>query len=114
MNLKGGYKLKNLYFLLVAIAFFESCSADEPEIGPLLKLTGEAKQPIRDLVEEVFPDGNVFIGSACHHHLLATQSAVILDREFSYVTTANDFKQSYIHPEPGIYQYKRADDWVAK
>ena len=37
----------------------------------------------------------------------------ILAREFSYITPANDFKQSHIHPEPGIWRWEYPDAWVA-
>lgn len=85
------------------------CSAEEPETPAIQP---ENNKSIRELVAEIFPAQNVFIGSASHHFLLETTSAVILDREFSYVTPANDFKQSYIHPQPGKYQFERSDDWV--
>lgn len=100
-----------IYFntLLLSLTLLCSCSADEPELPEEIPVP---QKSIREIVDEVFPSGNVFIGSACHHHLMETESGVILDREFSYVTPANDFKQTYIHPEPGKYQYERADDWV--
>jgi GH35 family endo-1,4-beta-xylanase len=36
----------------------------------------------------------------------------ILAREFSYITPANDYKQTYIHPEPGQWRWDRPDRWV--
>ena len=37
----------------------------------------------------------------------------ILDREFSYVTPANDFKQTTVHPQPGNqYNWVMADMWL--
>jgi len=102
-------KIINLCFLFVIILW--ACNASEIETEN--KTVIETKeQSIRELVAEVFPKGNVFIGAACHHFLFGTESYKILNREFSYVTPANDFKQSYIHSEPGKYQYKNSDDWV--
>lgn len=102
--------MKNkIYTLILMLLALNACSSDEADI---IEEVPEPSKTIRELVAEVFPEGRVYIGSACHHHLLETESATILDREFSYVTPANDFKQSYIHPEPGKYQYERADDWV--
>ncbi len=67
---------------------------------------------IRRLVSGLFPSGGLVVGSACHENLLGTNSSTILDREFAYVTPANDFKQSYIHPEPGIWKWEKSNTWV--
>ena len=53
--------------------------------------------PIRQIVDKLYPDGNVFIGMANHAKEIGKLSTEIADREFSYVTPSNDFKQSYIH-----------------
>ena len=111
IKLKGSI-MKYLLFIFFITIISLGCSSDVADVQPEEEPEVVEHKSIKELVAEVFPDGNVFIGSACHHHLLETQSAVILDREFSYVTPANDFKQSYIHPEPGKYQYEKADDWV--
>jgi len=42
-----------------------------------------------------------------------TESETILDREFGYVTPTNEFKQSAVHPEPGVWKWNKADAWVA-
>jgi GH35 family endo-1,4-beta-xylanase len=57
---------------------------------------------LRVIVTEKFPAGNVFIGAAAHGASVQKQAGLqsALNREFSYVTPANDFKQSYILPNP--------------
>lgn len=97
------------YAIILNIFVFSSCSADETEIQE--EPEGE-EQSVRELVAEVFPEGNVFIGAATHYRLFGTTSLELFDREFSYATPANDFKQTAIHPEPGIYNYEKADAWV--
>lgn len=99
------------YFYLILLCFLFSCSDSGTDIEDELDIE-KPEQTIREIVAEVFPEGNVFIGSACHHNLMETKSGEILNREFSYVTPANDFKQSYIHGVPGRYQYQLSDDWV--
>ena len=69
---------------------------------------------LKDIVAEAYPDGNVFIGGTTGWRKLKGGSAVVLDREFSYVTPENDFKQSAIHPEPGKWNWKKADAWVKR
>jgi GH35 family endo-1,4-beta-xylanase len=67
---------------------------------------------LRTIAEDRYPEGNLFIGSASHHHLLKTKTAGILAEEFSYVTPANKFKQSYIHPDPHTWRWEDCDYWV--
>lgn len=102
-------KLKYLFFIVISSLLSCNASGTDIDIEPEEE---KQEQTIREIVDEVFPNGNVYIGSACHHNLMETKSGEILKREFSYVTPANDFKQSYIHPEPGNYQYEKADDWI--
>lgn len=98
-------KNRNLLFVVLLLLF--SCGEIEAEL-PVVK----KDKPIRQLVEEIFPEGNVFIGATSHYRLFGSETIDILDREFSYVTPANDFKQTYIHPYPGKYQYKNSDAWI--
>jgi endo-1,4-beta-xylanase len=67
---------------------------------------------IRELVEKCYPDGNLAVGVAAHEHYLGTKTEEIIDREFNYITPASDFKQSYIHPEPGVWRWEKPDKWV--
>ena len=69
---------------------------------------------LREIVADKYPDGNVYIGGTTQGPFLGTFSEDILNNEFSYITPANDFKQSYIHPEPGIYRWKDANTWIQK
>ncbi len=72
----------------------------------------EEVPPIRELVEKCYPEENLVVGAACHEHFLGTKTETILDKEFGYVTPANDFKQSYVHPEPGVWKWENSDTWV--
>lgn len=102
--------MKTVYYTFLATLFITySCNAEEPEL-PFEEPKNE--QTIRELVDEVFPEGNLIVGAACHEHFLGTQTEEILDREFSYVTPAGEFKQSYVHPEPGVWSWEKSDKWV--
>lgn len=72
----------------------------------------DASQSIKQLVETYYPNGNLYIGSACHERFLGTETEDILNWEFNYVTPANKFKQSYIHPEPDKWQWEHTDKWI--
>lgn len=101
-------KLISLIILFPAWSLI-SCHANTPAIeGNLPK----HEKTIRQIVADKFPDGNVYFGVSSHFSLFGTKTMDIVDREFSYVTPANDFKQTYIHPEPGKYEYEKSDAWV--
>ena len=69
---------------------------------------------LREIVADKYPNGNVFIGGTTQSTFWDTFSEEILNNEFSYITPANDFKQTQIHPEPGIYKWTISDTWVQK
>lgn len=96
----------SLIFILVFVGF--SCVANEP----VYVFNKQENKTLRQLVVEKFPKGNVYIGAASHYSLFGTTTIEILDREFSYVTPANDFKQTYIHPVPGKFQFEKSDAWI--
>ena len=40
---------------------------------------------------------------------LGTQAEINLRRDFEFLTPGNEFKQTAIHPEPGVWRWKKAD-----
>ena len=98
----------NYYILtlwIVCLAFF-SCSE------------GEDNQPVdegrrlREIVAEKFPDGNVQIGGTMGYSNLDRKEGEILNKEFSYITPENDFKQNNVHPTPPSWSWVYPDGWV--
>ncbi|MBT8043845.1 MAG: endo-1,4-beta-xylanase [Verrucomicrobiae bacterium] len=67
---------------------------------------------LREIVAKHYPAGNVFIGGTTGWRKLKRGSGVVLNREFSYVTPENDFKQNKIHPSSGKWHWDTADAWV--
>ena len=67
---------------------------------------------IREIVDQKYEPGSVFIGATTGHRKLYTQDAELLSREFSYITPDNDFKQTQIHPDPTTWDWAISDDWV--
>ncbi|MGC6424968.1 MAG: endo-1,4-beta-xylanase [Lentimonas sp.] len=65
---------------------------------------------LRDIIEEKFPKGNVYIGATTTSP--KGPLGQTLAQEFSYITPANDFKQTQIHPEPGQWRWEKPDRWV--
>lgn len=67
---------------------------------------------IRQITDKYYKNKNFYIGSAAHQQQFGEISTEILDREFGYVTPANDFKQTYIHPTFSSWRWDRPDAWV--
>ena len=102
--------------LFIGITVLTGCKDDDggvapPEPPPPVD-SSWVNMPVKDLVKQVFPDGNVFFGVASHQRLMGTPTMDTVDAEFGYVTPANDFKQTYIHPVPDKWQWEKSDDWV--
>lgn len=78
--------------------------------------TGRPAQPqgrrLREIVAEKAPDGGIQIGVAIQYDRLKGRDEQILKEEFGYLTPANEFKQSYIHPKPGQWQWEQPDAWI--
>lgn len=68
--------------------------------------------PIKDIVAKYYSNKPFFVGSAGASSKIGKLSGKILDREFSYVTPSNDFKQSTIHPTPNVWQWEKPDAWI--
>lgn len=67
---------------------------------------------LRSIVAERFPAGNVYIGGTTGWKKRPLGTGVIIDREFSYITPENDFKQRIVHPKPGEWNWELADAWI--
>jgi GH35 family endo-1,4-beta-xylanase len=67
---------------------------------------------LREIVADNYPNGNVLIGATTGSWSFGQDQAILMDREFSYVTPENDFKQSIVHPTPDKWNWSRADAWI--
>lgn len=67
---------------------------------------------LRDIVAEKYPDGKLLIGATTGSWGLEKTIGVVMDREFSYVTPENDFKQSVIRSDPNKWNWSSADAWL--
>ena len=73
----------------------------------------EAEGPsLREIVAEHYAGEDVYIGGTTSLNKLSYTSG-LLDREFSYITPENDFKQAVIHPRPDRWNWEKADTWIA-
>ena len=66
---------------------------------------------LREIVKEKYPEGNLLIGGTTGQWAFGTPTGIIMDREYSYVTPENDFKQHYVHPDNNTWKWQRPDAW---
>ncbi len=94
---------KKLFFILLLIASGLDIAAQAPVP------TGRR---FREIAEDKFVYGNIFIGGTSGWRQWGTPSVEILNREFNFITPNNDFKQTAIHPQPDIWKWDKSDQWV--
>jgi GH35 family endo-1,4-beta-xylanase len=96
--------------LLVPLAAFAATSS-LPAAAPV----PEGKR-LREIVATKYPGGNVFIGATIASPQIQKPGIdlQILNREFSYTTPENDFKQASVHPEPGnVWRWVNGDLYLS-
>jgi endo-1,4-beta-xylanase len=102
--LKEGTKMiKRIMFVLFVFCFIYSFTIEAQEVP--------SGRRLRDIVADRYGD-SIIIGGTTAVWLLGTNTGEILDREFSYVTPENDFKQFSIHPDNSSWNWWAADQWV--
>ncbi|MCA9056364.1 MAG: endo-1,4-beta-xylanase [Planctomycetaceae bacterium] len=92
--------LKSLSLVLVATALASAAELQVP--------TG---QRYKDL-SPVDGSAPLLIGAAINSGGLGTPAESIFQREFEFLIPGNEFKQTAVHPEPGVWRWKKSDAFV--
>jgi len=71
-------------------------------------------RPFREIIEEKYSGSEFYIGASLNHSELGGKQEALVAREFSYVTPGLDFKQPWIMPEPNVWTWKKADEWIER
>ncbi len=122
--MKSIYNMKVISFLILPFLVLLSCTAPAP--GPSVESTktgyvfeedGTIIEPdgrrLKDIMAEKFPDGNLLLGATTGAWAFGQPTGIIMDREFSYVTPENDFKQRIVHPDNSeTWNWEAADKWI--
>lgn len=69
---------------------------------------------LREIVKARFSNKPFYIGATSADPEWGTPEEEILNREFSYITPNNDFKQTQVHPTPEKWDWRIADEWVVR
>lgn len=68
---------------------------------------------LRIIVEDKYSDNNIIIGCTTGSWAFGTNTGLVMDREFNYVTPENDFKQWNIHRNNSSYwNWAEPDAWI--
>ena len=58
------------------------------------------------------PKGKLLIGATLNHEELNTKKEELYLKDFKYLTPANAAKQTRIHPEPGVWEWSKINDFI--
>ncbi|MCP4748546.1 MAG: endo-1,4-beta-xylanase [Desulfobacteraceae bacterium] len=90
-----------------------SAEIEETEPTDETGLTEPAGRRLRTIVEDKYSDNSIIIGGTTGSWALHTDTGTIMNREFSYLTPENDFKQGNIHPDNSTWNWEQPDAWIA-
>ncbi|MBU3005366.1 endo-1,4-beta-xylanase [Paraglaciecola arctica] len=109
-------KLRVIILLSTALVACQPTSVkmnDTTKASPIEDNASTEIESIRDIVQQNFSE-NVLIGATINHTFWDTPAEDILNLHFNYITPGNAFKQSYIHPKPGVWRWENSDAWIEK
>ncbi len=107
-----------LLFLSIAVIIFAfvGCGGGGGGGGndtPTPAIPEPSGRRLRTIVEDKYSDNSIIIGGTTGSWAFGTNTGLILDREFSYVTPENDFKQWNIHPDnTDSWNWAETDAWI--
>ena len=98
-------------FITLLLLTLLSAGSGTPVVDP-----NDVNLPIRDIINKYYTTNGVpelYIGCAPRGDAIPpNDETVAISREFSYITPDNHFKQTHVHPTPGVWSWEQADDWV--
>lgn len=68
---------------------------------------------IKELVKENYPSNNVIIGATLGYDQFGTEVENLFLKDFNYSTSRNFAKQTYVHPEPGVWKWDRIEQYIS-
>ena len=103
-------------FTFYIILIFVSCSegTDESEVvvpnpDPDPEPTVEA---FKKIVSDNYSSNSFKFGATLNNYQLNTNVEELFLKEFTYTTPENSFKQTIVHPEPGVWNWDRVDAFL--
>ena len=92
--------MKNLFYLLCMVFLFNT-------------IHSQTEDNIRKILEEFkYSPDSFFVGGTLFNFQLNTEIEKIFLKEFNYLTPANSFKQTVVHPKPDVWKWDRCDNFI--
>ena len=103
------YKYLIIFFLLMSCSSGDDTSEliienDEPEIV--------IQEPFKKIVSDNYNNETFVFGATLNYYQLNTNVEQLFLDEFNYTTPENSFKQTIVHPEPGVWDWTRVDAFL--
>jgi len=106
-------KIKIIGIILITILIVPGCKIDPNQTEPENNNGPEPSgRRLRVIVGDKYSDNSIIIGGTTGSWAFGTYTGLILDREFSFVSPENDFKQSKIHPDQTTWNWAQSDAWM--
>ena len=107
-----------LFFLFYpVIAFSEQDYLDTDDVTEDIQedeIGDNTIKTVKDFLKEGgYNLDSFYVGAALNYHQLNTQVENLFLNEFTYSTPENCAKQSYIHPEPNVWNWERFDSYIS-
>ena len=89
------------YLIIILLVFFNSTAQDKYSVKNILKDSGYSLD-------------SFYVGATFKYSALNSNSKLekIFLKEFNYLTPENASKQTAIHPRPGVWNWKKHNDWI--
>ena len=91
--------MKNTFFLLFTALFLNTLHSQTNNVKNILE-------------EYNYSTDSFFVGGTLNKFQLNTELENIFLKEFNYLTPANSFKQTVIHPKPDVWRWERYDNFI--
>ena len=70
----------------------------------------QTETPLKNFIKK--PQNKLTIGATLNHYGLNSKKEELFLKDFKFLTPANAAKQSRIHPQPGVWQWDRIEDFL--
>ena len=70
----------------------------------------QTETPLKNFIEK--PQNKLKIGATLNHYGLNSKKEELFLKDFKFLTPANAAKQSRVHPQPGVWQWDRTEDFL--
>ena len=93
--------MNRFLFVIVFVSILTSCGSGKT-----------SKIKTNNALDNHLSDGKLLIGATLNHYEFNTKKEELFLKHFKYLTPANAAKQTKIHPSPGVWDWKRINNFI--